>query len=447
MANETSKPTPDFPLSARRNGQWAKKMKGKFFYFGPLDDPQGALKRYNEWLSGIKRQKAIVPSNGKPRKPHPDFPLYAHRRGQWAKKVLGKVHYFGPWGDPQAALEKWNAEKDDLLAGREPAPPTEGLTIEDLVDAFLTSKKRKVESGDIQQRTWDDYKVVCDKVVAVFGLRRAVADLRPADFEKLRSSFAKTHGPVALFDDIARTRAVFNYGAKNLDQPVRYGDQFNRPSQAVLRRERQKNGTSMFQADQLRAMLAGTEGQLHAMILLGINCGFHNRDCAMLPMRALDLDNGWMDFGRLKTGIDRRCPLWQETIDALRNVLAARPKPKEPEAMEHVFVTRCGQRWQRKDKLTSKGKANIDDPISKETTKLLKELSIHRRGLGFKALRHTFETIGLKSRDKPAVSAIMGHAAGASDMSAVYNEEPVDDDRLLAVVTFVHNWLFPGKSA
>src|SRR3990167_10262691 len=101
MAEKPAKPTPDFPLSARSNGLWAKKIKGKYHYFGPWADPQGALKRYNEWLSGIKPQKPIVPSNGKPRKPHPDFPLYAHRRGQWAKKVRGKVRYFGPWGDPQ----------------------------------------------------------------------------------------------------------------------------------------------------------------------------------------------------------------------------------------------------------------------------------------------------------------------------------------------------------
>ena len=58
-----------------------------------------------------KRQK-------KAKKPHRDFPLFLHATGQWAKKVRGKLHYFGV--DANAALDKWLAGRDDLLAGRTP---------------------------------------------------------------------------------------------------------------------------------------------------------------------------------------------------------------------------------------------------------------------------------------------------------------------------------------
>lgn len=60
------------------------------------------------------------PGNRKPAKPCPAFPLYAHAARYWAKKIRGKVHYFGLWAYPDAALDKYLAEKDALHAGRKP---------------------------------------------------------------------------------------------------------------------------------------------------------------------------------------------------------------------------------------------------------------------------------------------------------------------------------------
>jgi hypothetical protein len=42
--------------------------------------------------------------------------------------------------------------------------------------------------------------------------------------------------------------------------------------------------------------------QLRAMILLGINCGLGNSDCAGLSHSHLDLERGWLDYPRVKTG-------------------------------------------------------------------------------------------------------------------------------------------------
>jgi hypothetical protein len=36
-------------------------------------------------------------------KPYPEFPLTAHPAGYWCKKIRGKIHYFGPWADPDGA--------------------------------------------------------------------------------------------------------------------------------------------------------------------------------------------------------------------------------------------------------------------------------------------------------------------------------------------------------
>ena len=86
-------------------------------------------------------------------------------------------------------------------------------------------------------------------------------------------------------------------------------------------------------------------------------------------------------------------------------------------------------------------KIGTDDPVCKEFSKLIKFLKLHRPGLGFYALRHSFETIGGESRDQVAVNYIMGHAPTANDMASVYRER-ISDERLRAVTDHVYNWLF-----
>src|SRR4051812_25710135 len=102
----------------------------------------------------------------KPAKPYPGYPLYAHASGQWAKKIRQRVHYFGPWHDPQAAVATYQQQRDDLYAGRTP-DSGEGLTVRQLVNSFLDHKERLVDTGEIRQATWNDYHEACKRVIKV----------------------------------------------------------------------------------------------------------------------------------------------------------------------------------------------------------------------------------------------------------------------------------------
>jgi integrase len=377
----------------------------------------------------------------KPRKPHPDFPLFPHASGRWAKKVRGKFCYFGKVADDpegKAALERWLDQKDDLLAGRTPRTKGNGLTIRDLLNRFLTAKHQRVESGELVRKSFLNYKRTADHIARCFGVERLVEDLDAADFGHLRAELTKHYGPVALGVEIGQVRSIFAYAwnCRLIKAPVPFSPDFKGPSRRVLRLARNGKGLRMFEAGELRTILEAVPVVFRAMTLLGVNCGLGNHDCAQLPITALDLTAGWIRYPRHKTGIERRCPLWPETVEALQAAIATRPKAADPQDADLVFIAPRGGRWIR---LRENGV--WVDGIGREFGRWLERLGPKRPGLNFYALRHTFETVAGGSRDQVAVNAIMGHAPAANDMSAVYRES-IEDGRLVAVVEHVHTWLF-----
>jgi integrase len=367
----------------------------------------------------------------------------------WAKKIRQKVYYFGVWEDADAALRKFLRERDDLFAGRKPREQTaDGVDVAELASRFLTSRMNRLESGELVQRTFDDYKRTTDRIVETFGRSRRVSDLTPDDFAELRKAIAKRWGATALGNEIQRVRVVFKWAddAGLIERPVRYGPDFRRPSRKVLRVERAKKGPRMFEAHEIRALVDGAlvvgddgpelvqgNAALRAMFLLGVNAGYGNTDVGRL--RFEHVQGEWATFPRPKTGVARRAWLWPETRAALAAAVAERPTPADEASADLVFVTRWGGSW---------AKEGMDNPVSKETAKLIKALGLERRGRSFYALRHVFETIAGEAKDQVVVDYVMGHLD--QSMAATYRER-ISDDRVRAVCDHVRRWLFPEAVA
>ena len=121
-------------------------------------------------------------------------------------------------------------------------------------------------------------------------------------------------------------------------------------------------------------------------------------------------------------------------------------------------MTKYGGRWgsvtlhEADPENGKEASVSSDDPICKEMSKLLAALGLKRKGLNFYGIRHGFETVAGKRGDQGAVDVIMGH--DRNDMASVYREESdderlkqLDNQHLLAVVTHVHEWLFPTPPA
>jgi integrase len=351
------------------------------------------------------------------------------------------LRYFGPWEDWQAALDLFLEQKDDLYAGRTPRRRGDGPTLAELMDRFLYSKKLRMESGEMTARSYADYERTCDKIEASISTSRLLSDLTTEDFENLRADLAKGQGPTTQKGNLGRARMVFNYAYDSglTETPIRFGKALKTPHARIFRRMANQRGERMFTREQVLALVEKAGGQLRAMIYLGVNCGFANVDCGTLPMDRLDLEGGWHHYGRPKTGMLRRCPLWPETVTALKEVISRRKPPEDETLRNLVFLTKYGNCWCRSDQ-------DRCNPISYEFRKLVVSLGFYRKGVTtFQSLRRTFSTIGSAVGDKVAVDFIMGLIAASDDMSAVYRQKTFDGP-LKKVTDHVRDWLLGIKN-
>ncbi|MGI6416181.1 MAG: tyrosine-type recombinase/integrase [Thermoguttaceae bacterium] len=383
----------------------------------------------------------------KPEKPYDGFPLFPHSNGLWCKKVRGKLHYFGPWRDPDAALERWLDQRDDLMAGRRPRKKgdPDALTLADLVNRYLTAKKDAVASGEIVQSSFNNAHRSCAAMIGHFGRDRVVADLLPEDFTGYRAKLAASYAPSRVALEVSLVKAVLNWGfaSRVLEKPVLTGPDFKALPEKAVRRLKAANGGNgpkMFEREEVLRLIDAAKTPLKAMVLLGINCGFGNNDCATLTQSAVDLEGGWIDHPRPKTGAERRCPLWPETLQSLREAIAARPEPQDPRHAELVFLCPPGVPWVRSRPDPKKeGVTLIHDSIRHVFRRLLESLDLHRPGRGFYALRHTHRTVSDEVCDAVAANYVMGHIDGS--MAAHYRER-IADERLERVADHVHAWLY-----
>jgi integrase len=402
--------------------------------------------------SGRRRKK-------KPAKPNPSFPLTPHNNGQWCKKIRGKIYFFGVWEDPQAALENYLRVAADLHAGREPSAVNlhpGSPTVKDACNCYLNYQFQKVQAGEIRPKSFEDCRRIAGSLAKSLGATRPVSGLTPTDFQRFRlrisqrglNGKSKGLGPHAQSRTITIVRSIFKhaYDSDLIDRPVKFGSGFERPSAVLKRRARRaaemENGKKMFEPAEIRSMIQAADIPLRAMILLGINGGLGNTDCASLPVKAIDFGRAVIEFDRPKTGVERVVPLWPETLEALRYCLSKRPKSASDEADRLVFLTMFGQPWVR-DNIHRSADDGIEkvvavDAISHEFTRLLRRLDIKRKGVGFYALRHTFRTWADEVRDQHAIHRIMGHTIPG--MSGIYVEE-ISLDRLRAVVNHVRSKL------
>lgn len=350
------------------------------------------------------------------------FPLYRHKSGKFAKKVKGKTLYFGQWSDPASAL----LEYENRVLGSTPEKPRAPklLTVWEACQLFLASKEAHVEQRKLASRTFTEYLRTCKRISAFFGKDIPIESLKPAAFSDFMNSRAKTCNPISVGNEITRVKTMLNWLERSkYTGKIEVGPDFRKPEERIVRRHRRERGKLMFTAEEVRAILDESGIQLRAMVLMAINCGFQNSDLEQISYEKITeaMDTGWVEFPRVKTEVDRRCPLWTSTEKAIHLAMKRRVDTELPNA----FLRRNGRPY-----------SGTNGDIAKRFRAARDHAMIDRGG--FSWMRKTFATAAAGAKDKEARDYIMGHAD--KSMSALYVQE-VWDERLIAVTKSVRSWL------
>lgn len=380
-------------------------------------------------------------SSGTKKAPRADARPFLHKgTGRWAKKCRGKLVYLGyQRDDPEgkAAWARWLEIRDDARAGRAIGRKTAALTVAGLCNEYLNARRRHVKSGELSARSFRDLSAAAERLATV-GKSREAASIGPADFERLRQEILKHCGPVRAKVEITKVRGIFRWAVKQglLDHLPRYGAAFDPPTAKTLRLSKATKGARHFTPEQIKLLLAKADSEQRAWILLALNCGYGPSDLSAIPQSALNLDTGWADFPRVKTGVNRRCWLWPETREAVAAAIASRPRPADPAGADCVFLNKRGQLLVR-----TFSKGAMRDAVGYRFASLLARCGLDGKGLSFYRLRHTHRHIADSAGDQPAADALMGHVDNS--MPGNYRGG-VDDDRLKRIAEHIRQWLFPA---
>lgn len=379
--------------------------------------------------------------------------MWLHPSGRWCRKHRGRFYYFGK--SAAEAVRRYAVEWPYIEQGLPLPDMAPGVTLRQLCNKFLALQSKRWEQGEIARPTLTLYYRTAKRLTGILGDNRRVESIRPDVLTKLRDTVIAQYSESTAAAELTRMRGLFRT-AEDHDwcKPLKY-----RLLRAPSKRAAKRNGNGgshdegprTWTPEEVEKILNTANPTVRAMFLIALNAAFGNHDVGSLPQSALEItdrENAWVCHDRPKTGEPRRAALWPRTVDALRQAIESRPKPKLPEFADRVFLTRSGNPWVRQQ-----DKSWVDG-IATYLPRWLENAGVDAAGRGFYTNRHTAAT-HMGDRDLAAVRCVLGHRDPT--MLGRYQhfmEEPDRDARLRTVADRVHHAMFscpawpdPGPAA
>lgn len=395
----------------------------------------------------------------RPAKPHPDFPLSPNLNGQWFKKINQKPYYFGSWRDDakgERAIKEYNNRLPGILSGTDHLRllAAKGLpVVGEVMGKYLAQCRLDVASGSLARITFGERIRELEQFTDWIKAETPVATLKPEHFAGFVQHILEVRKLKARARKrtLAHIKTMFRWGAGNGHCPLpNFGTAFKSPSttKQAIRKEKARAGLvdhsgRIVNGLEIDRLLEGSQPNLAAMILLGINCGLGPADIGRMTWR--HVEGGWLNYPRHKTGNVRVGYLWKRTREAMERVAKTRHAVKAiakngKDAL--VFITRKGLPYYRETDVVEDGKivgVQIANAISITFGRLAKRLKLD--GVTFYRLRHSFKTLGKKAKDRDALNLCMGHQTNSTEEG--YDHEDIDRARVKRVAIVVKRRLWP----
>lgn len=386
------------------------------------------------------------------------FPLSPHQT-QWAKRHLGRTHYFGLLSDPEAAYRCYLRDWPRILRGQPRiaiAADVGGVTLLQLVNAYLDAQTAHIRTGNLRPITLAKTKRQLRLLLRTLGAQRPVESLDAVDFDRLASAFLSRsiHTRITL---VSAVHALFRWAAEPRNGGFRipdYGDTFTLPREHARRAARHAARKPPPDPAAIRALLWPDPGlphpppMLRAALLLAINGGCTQADMSCVRFAELvpsddstPDDPRWeISTIRSKTAASRRIALWPETVAAILEARCSDPANPLLLFRPRGRGVRCpgGPVWMLSPKGT--GRCDWCTAALRRHQAVLEAAGAAVAPVSFLALRKAFSTVASSVADDAARRITMGHTDAANKLDEHYVQRfPIE--RLRRTTGAVHAWL------
>lgn len=158
----------------------------------------------------------MAKSNSKRKTRSDKFPLTLHPTGQYCKKIKGKFYYFG--SDKQKALERYLEQAFFLHAGKGAKNKSayDNLSLKTLCNLYIDHQESRSAIGEIKSRQVYDQILLLRDFVKYIGPNRVVSDISTIDLQNYRRKVIKSgKAPNTINNRLAAVKAMYNWALDN----------------------------------------------------------------------------------------------------------------------------------------------------------------------------------------------------------------------------------------